>query len=64
MLKKMFATFLKNVDEKILTTVQKIINKKVKARGFLGLESVKRAVLGFVGFIVCLLIQAERDRDR
>jgi hypothetical protein len=28
MLKKLFATFLKNVDEKILTTIQKIINKK------------------------------------
>jgi hypothetical protein len=36
MLKKMFATFLKNVGEKILTTVQTIINnknKKVKACG-------------------------------
>jgi hypothetical protein len=47
----MFATFPKNVDEKILTIVQKIINKKkVKTRGFLGPESVKWAVLGFVGF--------------
>jgi hypothetical protein len=30
MLKFFFVTFLKNVDEKILTTVQKIINKKNK----------------------------------
>jgi hypothetical protein len=39
MLKKMFTTFLNNVDEKILTIVQKIINKKikkVKARGIFG----------------------------
>jgi hypothetical protein len=26
----MFATFIKSVDEKILTTVQKLINKKIK----------------------------------
>jgi hypothetical protein len=32
MLKKMFLTFLKNVDEKILTTIQKNINKKIKSQ--------------------------------
>jgi hypothetical protein len=46
----MFATFLKNFDEKILTTVQKIINKKLKKSQIVwvvwGLESVKWAVLG------------------
>jgi hypothetical protein len=30
MLKKIFATFPKNVDEKILTAVKKILNKKIK----------------------------------
>jgi hypothetical protein len=30
---KIFATFLKNVDGKILTTVQKLLIKNVKARG-------------------------------
>jgi hypothetical protein len=50
--KKMFATFPKNVDEKILTIVQKIINKKkVKTRGFLGSESVKWAVFGLRGLL-------------
>jgi hypothetical protein len=46
----MFATFPKNVDEKILTIVQKVLIKKSKRVGFLGPESVKWAVLGFMGF--------------
>jgi hypothetical protein len=41
----MFATFLTNVGEKILTAVQKIINKKTKksqsAWVFVDFESVK-----------------------
>jgi transcription termination factor NusB len=51
--------FKKKVDEKILATVQKIINKKIKSQSawvFGRLEYVKRAVLGFVVFIVRLLI--------
>jgi hypothetical protein len=33
----MFATFSKSVDEKILTTVQKIINKKFKNQNVWGI---------------------------
>jgi hypothetical protein len=51
MLKKMFATFPKNVDEEILTIVQKSINKKkVKTRGFWDLNMLSGLFLGFVGF--------------
>jgi hypothetical protein len=64
MLEKMFATFQKNVDEKILTIVQKLLKKikKVKACGVFGPQSVKWAVLGFVNFIVRLLIHLPQPR--
>jgi hypothetical protein len=61
----MFATLPKNIDERILTTVKKILNKKIKKSkcvGFLGLEFVKWTVLGFVGFIVRLLIHLPEGR--
>jgi sulfur relay (sulfurtransferase) DsrC/TusE family protein len=52
MLKKMFATFLKNVGEKIL---KKLLIKKVKKRSkrvrFLGLEYVKWVVFGQRGLL-------------
>jgi hypothetical protein len=56
-----------NISEKywwkILQTVQKIINKKKsKCVGFLGLQYVRWAVLGFVGFIVRLLIHLPVSR--
>jgi ribosomal silencing factor RsfS len=56
----------KNVDEKILTTGHKIINKKLKKKSkrvdFEGHECVKWAVLSFVSFIVRLLIHLPVSR--
>jgi hypothetical protein len=55
----MFATFLKNVGEKILTTVQKIINKeKVKACEIFGLNLLSGLFLSLVAFIIRLYLRS------